>query len=372
MSTNEDRSLHDKPTCSSRDRGELRMRLQQWMTATLGSHADPQIGEVSTPSASGVSSDTLLFDAAWTEAGKRREVPLVARVEPDKGDVCLFPDYNLEMEFKVMRLVGDQSQVPVPPTLWYEPDPSTLGAQFIIMEQVTGRVPSDLPLYVMEGWLLEASPEEQHELQEASVGILAGIHGIDINHHDVDFLQINTAGETALYRHFNKQLAYYDWVRGERVHPVIEDSIAWLKANWPDMEGPDVISWGDSRLGNVMYGGFQPVAVLDWEMASIAPREIDIGWMIYMHTFFQYVAEEMLGLPGLPDFLRAEDITATYEKLTGHRIRNLHWFVTYAAALHAIIMSRHHARSVYFGEAEWPEDVDETIPQRELLRRFIR
>jgi len=156
------------------------------------------------------------------------------------------------------------------------------------------------------------------------------------------------------------------------VHPVIEDSIAWLKANWPDMEGPDVISWGDSRLGNVMYDGFQPVAVLDWEMASVAPREIDIGWMIYMHTFFQYVAEEMLGLPGLPDFLRAEDITATYEKLTGHRIRNLHWFVTYAAALHAIIMSRHHARSVYFSEAEWPEDVDETIPQRELLRRFIR
>ena len=42
--------------------------------------------------------------------------------------------------------------------------------------------------------------------------------------------------------------------------------------------GPDVLSWGDARIGNIIYAGFEPAAVLDWEMAALGPRELDVSW----------------------------------------------------------------------------------------------
>ena len=38
--------------------------------------------------------------------------------------------------------------------------------------------------------------------------------------------------------------------------------------------------------------GVNPVAVLDWEMACIAPRILDVGWMCFMHTFFEFVLQK--------------------------------------------------------------------------------
>ncbi|MDH4170186.1 MAG: phosphotransferase family protein [Acidimicrobiia bacterium] len=360
------------PTRSSRDRGELRARLTSWLTGRLGRTSDVEIGEVSSPEGSGMSSETLLFDATWTDDTGRHSQALVARVEPDSADVPVFPTYDLELQFRVMELVGATSTVPVPATRWYEPDPTALGAPFFVMDRVSGRVPSDIPPYLMEGWLLAATPSEQRALQDASVGLLAGLHGIDTTAHDTDFLLTSARGDTALVRHMNNQRAYYDWSRGTRRHPIIETAFDWLDANWPDEEGPDVISWGDSRIGNVMYAadGFEPVAVFDWEMAALAPQEMDIGWMIFMHTFFQEIAHA-LEIPGMPDFMRRDDVVATYEAQCGRPVRNLEWFEAYAALRHGMIMTRVTERSVHFGEAEWPDDIDDVIPHKHVLQAMV-
>ena len=55
-----------------------------------------------------------------------------------------------------------------------------------------------------------------------------------------------------------------------------------------------VLAWGDSRIGNVLYEDFRPVAVLDWEMATLGPRELDVAWIIFAHKVFQ----ELAGLAG--------------------------------------------------------------------------
>ncbi len=65
--------------------------------------------------------------------------------------------------------------------------------------------------------------------------------------------------------------------------------------------------WGDSRVGNVLYSDFRPVAVLDWEMAVLGPREMDVAWIIFAHMVFQELAG-LAGLPGLPDFMREADV----------------------------------------------------------------
>ena len=131
-----------------------------------------------------------------------------------------------------------------------------------------------------------------------------------------------------------------------------------------------MISWGDSRIGNVLYEGFEPAALLDWEMAGLAPREVDLGWLCFMHRFFQEIAESV-DLPGLPDFLRLGDAAACYERASGHTPRDLLWYFTYAALRHGIIMARIHRRSVHFGQAAWDDDPDAVIPHRPILERLL-
>ena len=80
--------------------------------------------------------------------------------------------------------------------------------------------------------------------------------------------------------------------------PLTEKTLDWLEANLPDTTGKDtVLCWGDSRIGNVMYKDFEPVGVLDWEMAALGPREMDISWMMFAHMVFESITE-VFGVPG--------------------------------------------------------------------------
>jgi aminoglycoside phosphotransferase (APT) family kinase protein len=361
-----DKYAADELTRSSRDRAELQTRVRAWLHEKVG--ADVDVGEVTSPEGSGMSSETLLFDATWDGTTHA----LVARVEPDTADVPVFPTYDLELQYRVMELVGDHSDVPVPPTRWYEADPTPLGAPFFVMDRMTGRVPADIPPYLMDGWLAAATPAEQRMLQDASVKILADLHGISIGGLDTDFLDTPAAGPTPLARHVANQRAYYEWSRNGRTHPIVERAFEWLDANWPAEDGPTVISWGDSRIGNIMYAadGFEPVAAFDWEMAALAPQEMDLAWMMFMHTFFQEIAN-VLEIPGMPDFLARDDVIETYESLSGRKVQNLEWFEVYAALRHAMIMARVTERTVHFGQAEWPDDLDSVIPHRHVLEQML-
>ena len=356
---------------SSRDLSELPARLSRWLAARLGRDTAPAVAAVSNPSATGMSSETLLFDATWRDGAATRSGSFVARLAPDPRDVPVFPSYDLEMQYRVLELVAANSDVPVPRVRWLELDPEPLGTPFFVMDRVEGRVPPDVMPYTMGSWLLEADPADQRRLQDASVGVLAALHGIDLASVDTSFLAFDVPGDTALRRHVESQRRYYDWVRGERRFALLERAFDWLEANWPADEGDTVISWGDARIGNILYDGFEPAAVLDWEMAALGPREIDLGWFVFLHDFFEDITRRM-GMPGMPDFLRREDVAATYERLSGRRPANLPFFEVYAALRHGIVMARVHERRVHFEGAAWPEDPDDAVMHREILEQMLQ
>ena len=72
--------------------------------------------------------------------------------------------------------------------------------------------------------------------------------------------------------------------------PLVEKTLDWLEANQPADPGDTVLSWGDARIGNMMYREFAPVAVLDWEMATIGSRALDVSWMVFSHQVFESIA----------------------------------------------------------------------------------
>ncbi len=363
---------HDpNPKRSSRDPEQTRRQLEQWLGEKLPAGAAPRVPEVRTPSGSGMSSETLLFEVTHRAEGGERRLPLVGRLAPDAADCPVFPSYDLDSQFRLLRLIAEDGSVPVPGVRWQEADAAVLGTPFFVMDRVDGRVPPDLPPYVFAGWVFDASPAERTTLQDATVDAIAALHAIDLKAADAAFLEFPLPGATPMRRHFENQRRFYDWVRADgHAHPVLESAFSWLEDHWPKDEGEAVISWGDSRIGNVLYDGFRPAALLDWEMAAIGPRELDLGWLAFMHRFFQDIAVGA-GLPGLPDFLRLEDVASSYERASGRTPRDLDFYFTYAALRHGIIMARIHRRMVHFGQSEWSDDPDGMIPHRDALQRMI-
>jgi aminoglycoside phosphotransferase (APT) family kinase protein len=358
-----------RPRTSTRDRGELRERLRGWLVRRFG---EAEVSALAGPATNGMSSETLLFEASWREGGARRRASLVGRLAPDPAAVPVFPSYDMERQFRVMQALGELGVVPLPRVLWCETDPAVLGAPFFVMERVDGQVPPDiLPYTFGRSWLAEASPEELARLQEASVGLLAALARIERPEERFAFLHSTRPGATPLRRFVADQRAFYEWVAADGLRsPLLERCFAWLDAHWPVHEGATVLSWGDSRIGNILYRDFEPVAVLDWEMAALGPPELDVGWMIALHRFFDDLTQAA-GMPGMPDFLRRDDVAASYEKQTGHAPRDLDFYTLLAALRHGIVMFRISRRAVHFGEATLPADVDDMISHRAMLERML-
>lgn len=358
-------------TVSTRDLAALAAALQGWLGGKLALSEPPLISGVRMPPSGGLSSTSLLFEAEWTGAGTPQRGAYVARMAPEQSAVPVFPRYDLPGQFRLINEVSKRCGVPLPALRWNQPDGEPLGTAFFVMDQVDGRVPLDNPPYVFGGWLLDASPEDRAQLERASVKIVADLHAIPDPAAAFDWLQ-PPAGTSALRWHVDQQYAYYRWALaddGIRI-PIIERSLDWLEQHWPAGTGPDVLSWGDSRIGNIIFDGFTPVAVLDWEMAGLGPREIDVAWFIFLHRFFQDIAE-FFEIPGLPDFLRRSQVERLYAEFSGHELRDMEFYLVYAALRHAIVMARIRRRMIHFGEDEVPGDIDDYVMHRASLDKLL-
>ncbi len=359
-----------RPQTSTRDPETLRRELEAWLALQLPSGVPPRISDFEIPASNGLSSETILFSIETGAESQPNDGRYVARLAPPASAVPVFPVYDLDRQANVMRLVTSHTSVPVPRVVWSEPDPRPLGSPFFVMERVDGLVPPDLLPYTLGSWLSEADPTDQRRLQDATVAILAALHSIDDAPRHFAFLRLGDDGDSALAAHVADQRAYYEWVADGLRIPLLERCFAWLEDHWPRTEAPTAFSWGDSRIGNIMYRNFEPAAVLDWEMAGLAPPELDLGWLISLHAFFQGVAAQF-GFPGMPGFLSRDDVATTYESLTGHTPQDLDFYLLYASLRHGIIMSRIQRRAIHFGEAAMPDDVDDLISHRAMLEAMI-
>ncbi|MEU6876932.1 phosphotransferase family protein [Streptomyces sp. NPDC046712] len=354
-----------RPRTTTRDPEELGRRLTRWLDTRL---PGARVTDLAVPGSNGMSSETLLFDIDHPETPVRG---CALRLAADPAAYTIFPVYDMERQHRVMGLVGQHTDIPVPRVLWLETDPGPLGAPFFVMARAEGRVPPDVMPYTYEGnWLHEATDAERALLEAESVSVLARLHD-QFPQKEAEFLLPDGSG-SPLRRHVDAQRAYYAWVvKGLAPSPLIESAFDWLEAHWPADEAPAVLNWGDARIGNIVYDGFRPAAVLDWEMAGFAPREVDLGWTVYLHRFFQDLTVSF-GQPGLPEFLRRDAVERRYADLTGHTPRDMEFHTLYAALRHAIVMLRVAYRQAHFGEVQVPENPDSLILHHATLAAMVQ
>jgi aminoglycoside phosphotransferase (APT) family kinase protein len=330
------------PTMWQRDLAADRARLTAWLQRRLPDATELRITDLVAPQSSGFSNETLLFDLEYARAGRPHRDPLVVRIEPMGEGV--FPEYDLGLQFRTMQRLA-ATDVPVPRMYWIEEaDRSVLGGAFYVMAQVKGRVPTDQPPYHAGGWMTEASPAERAAIWWGGIEILAKIHQLDYRSLGLDCLERPALGETPL----DWQIAYYTrylrWAANGRPQPTTEAALDWLVRHKPSGE-PTVLSWGDARIGNIIFDGTTPAAVLDWEMVTLGSPEMDLAWSIFLDRHHS----EGLGVPRLEGFPSYEASVARYEALTGHRVRHLHYYQVFAGFRFAVIMTRIAHQMVTYG-----------------------
>jgi aminoglycoside phosphotransferase (APT) family kinase protein len=356
---------------SSRDAEDVGSRLSTWLASVLPDGADPTVVLHSSAQENGLSSETVPLDVTWTEDGQQRAGQYVARVAPSAEDLPVFEQYALQDQYDAIRIVGERTDVPVPQVRWMEPTGDVLGTPFFLMDRIDGLVPRDvLPYNFGDNWLFDASPEDQRRLQDTTVKVLADLHAIPDSADTFAFLDPAYDGPTALARNLAQVRSWYEFaVPDIGRSPIAERGLTWLEANLPDTSEA-VLCWGDARIGNVLYRDFEPVGVLDWEMATIGPREMDASWIVFAHQVFESITG-MLEMPGMPHFMREEDVVATYEAASGATLGDLGWYHLYNATAWCIVFMRTGARQVRFGEIEKPDDIETLFHCKALVERVM-
>ena len=139
---------------------------------------------------------------------------------------------------------------------------------------------------------------------------------------------------TAQLDHYERFLT---WAEDGRRHPLAREVLAWLRANAvdPPAEGP-TLTWGDSRFSNLIYRDFEVVAVLDWEMTSVADPLLDLGWWIFSDEALT-IGSGCVRLPGFPS---RDETAAGWSERTGRATTALGYYEVLAGLRFTVIMLR--------------------------------
>jgi aminoglycoside phosphotransferase (APT) family kinase protein len=326
------------PIPEQRDLEKTRAVLGDWLARRLGVAA-VDVAEIAGPAATGFSNETLIFDATWTDRGGTPHTEgFVVRVKPTSYTVFLESDF--EAQYRVLDTLGRHTDIPVPVVRWYEDDERILGAPFFVMERLTGQAATDNPPYTVTGFIFDATPEQRRKLVDAGFDAMLRIHQVDWRALGLDVLDKTHHGRTGV----DQQLTYYeksfDWAARGRPEdfPVASAALDWLRANKPPSDGPIALCWGDARIANQMFDeDFELVAVLDWEMVTLADPVMDLAWWLFLERHFT----EGIGLSGsLEGFPSRDEFVARWEHALGRAAEHLEWYERFAAFRFAVIMMR--------------------------------
>ncbi|MDH6132393.1 aminoglycoside phosphotransferase (APT) family kinase protein [Kitasatospora sp. MAA4] len=319
------------PVPPQRDPELTRAVLGRWLTAAARP-AEIRLGPITVPRSAGFSAEILLCDAEWSESGTTRTEPLVVRVAPTGHRV--FPEDRWAEQVRLQALLA-ATDVPVPEILFHEPSGELLGAPFVVMRRVRGLVPADLPSYHREGWLADLPEPARAEVWWGGVRMLARLHRLDPAELGLHFLsrpEYGPVGVGQQLREYQEHLGFY----GAAGNPVAQAALSWLREHRPAEPHAPRLLWGDARLGNIVFAGTEPAAVLDWEMAALGQPEADLAWFLHLdrHLSEGIGAERLPGLPG-----RAETV-ARYEELAGRPVRSLEYYEVFAAFRFCVATAR--------------------------------
>jgi aminoglycoside phosphotransferase (APT) family kinase protein len=318
-----------------RDPSATEAQLATWLAGVVPGAVGLRVTLLPSPRATGFSGETLLFDAQWERDGVDEHGRYVARVAP--SGYTLYQEHDLVTQWRVIDALSRSTDVPVPAIIGHDTgDDAALGRPFFVMERIDGVAPADNPPFTVSGWVADASAQDRSALHRGGLEVLARIHAVDWSGLGLGFLTETTASPVGLEHALAHDERFLRWVAGERSLPVFEEAARWMRDHLP-AERDLVLSWGDARLGNMLFADFHPVAVLDWEMVTLAAPEADLGWWLV----FDRVHTDGIRKPRPAGFLDESQAIAWYERCSGRTVRDLRFYEVRAAFRAGLLLVRY-------------------------------
>jgi aminoglycoside phosphotransferase (APT) family kinase protein len=292
----------------ARDEHELASGFAAWWKAR---EQESDVTVTLAHATAGFSNETLV--ATVVAAGERRRV--VLRLPPVAP---AYPVYDLHAQELVQNVLHD-SRFPAPRVLAVEDDETWIGSPFLVMEFAPGRIAGQAP--GLDPWLTTSPMERQRRVQQGFLDSLADLHAIDWRRTALTG-QLRTGLEAEL-QHWTD---YVLWASDGAPAEALLDALAWCRATVPRPEAQSVLLWGDARLGNMVFDDEgDVVAVLDWELATLGPPEMDLAWFLALEELTAKATGARV--PGFED---RDSLLARYELRSGHTPVGLPWHEIFA------------------------------------------
>lgn len=251
--------------------------------------------------------------------------------------------HDMGREFRVLSGLNSVS-FPTPTTRGHCEDESVIGAKFMLMDFVDGRVIES----AQSASTLTA--QQASEISQELVDTLARLHAVDPIAAGLEQL-----GKPSGYLQRQVKRWGEQWqITKTRELPEIEALHAWLQtaiAKVPDSL-PTSIVHGDYRIDNVILdrNNSKIVAVLDWEMSTLGDPISDLAIsLVYWNQATDIlrkkipVAEDVTSGPG---FWSRQQVLDRYVEQTGLDISHLDECVALACFKLAVIMESIHHRNL--------------------------
>lgn len=305
---------------------EIRAAIERWVRSQGPELAATTVIGFHHPDHAGFSNVTL---TAELDERARPDQPATR----DKVAIRLLNEHPMYAGMDLRRQFDDQirlrahTDLPVPEMRWFGVDDPVLGPQLYAMGFVEGDIPSDLPSYHTEGFLLGLSPADRESLWWDALDHVVRLHRVDWEAAGFAFDDAGDDAERlvdAMIAARRDQLGRLE--RADLV-PSIGAALDWLDANRPLELGPRRLCWGDARLPNMVFEGSQCVAMLDWEDLHLGWPQVDLAWFVYMDAAgaIQSGCDRLAGLP------EAGPTVDRWSDATGLDPVGLEWATVYGA-----------------------------------------
>jgi aminoglycoside phosphotransferase (APT) family kinase protein len=247
--------------------------------------------------------------------------------------------HDVLREFRILDAIKDEAVSIARPVLACD-DPDVFGAPFYVMARIDGvPVRAEIP----EAWT--ANPQEQSQALDQLVDALVAIHAVDWQQRGLGDL---AHSGPYLARQVDRWMFQLDSYQGRSL-PAAARVASWLDDHRPADQAP-ALTHGDYKLDNVLFSPDAPpqlLAVVDWEMASIADPLIDLAWAMIFHPGPEGTIP--LGVAATPGFDRSQmparsSLMARYAERSGRDVGGIDWYHVFARWKLAIVLEGSYAK----------------------------
>jgi aminoglycoside phosphotransferase (APT) family kinase protein len=253
--------------------------------------------------------------------------------------------HNMGREFRLQAALKPVYAY-VPEMLGHCEDESVIGAEFYVMEKLSGLIPRmNLP----KGITL--TPTTTHRLCQNALDSLIELHKVDYKSAGLDHL---AKGEGYTQRQIEGWTTRYSKAKTWNV-PNAKYIIHWLQNNMPSHEHI-CLTHNDFRFDNLVLDANEPtkiLGVLDWELATLGDPLMDLGNSLayWVQADDDKVAKATRRQPShLPGMLSRKEVIAYYLEKTGFKVDNFAFYEVYglfrlAAIVQQIYYRYHHKQT---------------------------